>query len=359
VRVFAAQIVKEPAPAGATSPARRVSRSGTRAAGRRSSRRARGDCSIRMVRGSVTRFSRDERPGWRGARSHFILGFIPAFFRAEMATKDQVVTACCVLGSRATCSSPSTAPQRGRDRRHQRARARRPLAVQAHEPADRSTARSVGPPLKTIGQHRGHHYCEARGLRRHVGCLRPASHPVGSLGRGLAAFVERELRAHTGGGMLARGFARVRCPDCGFEGLVAFSCKASICPSCATRRMEDGADHLVRSVSRPSRCGSESSRSRAGCASSLHGIRPLPRACSTSSLRAVFAWQRKAARRLGATDPRTGGVTAVQRAGAGKSSCRRTACDRRPDRVGPPAAGRRGASAEGSRQGGLRRGERG
>lgn len=40
-----------------------------------------------------------------------------------------------------------------------------------------------------------------------------------------------------------RGFARVRCPDCGFERLVAFSCKTSICPSCATRRMEDGADH--------------------------------------------------------------------------------------------------------------------
>ena len=33
-------------------------------------------------------------------------------------------------------------------------------------------------------------------------------------------------------------------------------------------------------------------------------------------MRAVFAWQRKAARRLGAVDPRTGGVTAVQRAGS-------------------------------------------
>ncbi len=32
-------------------------------------------------------------------------------------------------------------------------------------------------------------------------------------------------------------------------------------------------------------------------------------------MRAVFAWQRKTARRLGAADPRTGGVTAVQRAG--------------------------------------------
>jgi Transposase zinc-binding domain len=61
-------------------------------------------------------------------------------------------------------------------------------------------------------------------------------------GRGLPAFVERELRAYLDCGILARGFARVRCPDCGFERLVAFSCKAHVCPSCATRRMEDGAE---------------------------------------------------------------------------------------------------------------------
>src|SRR6266498_4124540 len=36
-------------------------------------------------------------------------------------------------------------------------------------------------------------------------------------GRGLPTFVERELRAYLDCGILARGFARVRCPDCGFE----------------------------------------------------------------------------------------------------------------------------------------------
>ena len=67
-------------------------------------------------------------------------------------------------------------------------------------------------------------------------------------GRGLPAFVERELRAYLDCGILARGFARARCPDCGFERLVAFSCKAHVCPSCNARRMEDSAEHLVRNV---------------------------------------------------------------------------------------------------------------
>ncbi len=36
----------------------------------------------------------------------------------------------------------------------------------------------------------------------------------------LPSYVERELRAYLDCGILARGFARVRCPDCGFERLV-------------------------------------------------------------------------------------------------------------------------------------------
>jgi hypothetical protein len=64
-------------------------------------------------------------------------------------------------------------------------------------------------------------------------------------GRGLPAHVERDLRASLDCGILARGFARVRCPGCGFERLVAFSCKARSCPGCNARRMEDAADHLA------------------------------------------------------------------------------------------------------------------
>ena len=58
-----------------------------------------------------------------------------------------------------------------------------------------------------------------------------AAHDRSPSGRGLPGHVERDLRAYLDCGILARGFARVRCPDCGFERLVAFSCKARSCPS--------------------------------------------------------------------------------------------------------------------------------
>ncbi len=44
-------------------------------------------------------------------------------------------------------------------------------------------------------------------------------------GEGLPAFIERELREFLSCGVLARGFARFRCDECGHEILVAFSCK--------------------------------------------------------------------------------------------------------------------------------------
>jgi hypothetical protein len=52
------------------------------------------------------------------------------------------------------------------------------------------------------------------------------------------AFVERDLRAHLDCGIVARGLARVRRPDCGFERLAAFSCKSSVCPSHRVPRAE-------------------------------------------------------------------------------------------------------------------------
>ena len=65
----------------------------------------------------------------------------------------------------------------------------------------------------------------------------------------LPRFVERELRGYLACGILAHGFARVRCPACAEEKLVALSCKGrAICPSCTTRRMHDTAAHLVEDV---------------------------------------------------------------------------------------------------------------
>ena len=50
-------------------------------------------------------------------------------------------------------------------------------------------------------------------------------------------------------GILAHGFLRLRCCDCGHDKLVAFSCKRrGFCPSCGARRMAQTAAHLVDQV---------------------------------------------------------------------------------------------------------------
>ena len=51
-------------------------------------------------------------------------------------------------------------------------------------------------------------------------------------------FIEQELRAFLRCGVLAHGFLRVHCDDCGHDRLVAFSCKRrGFCPSCGGRRI--------------------------------------------------------------------------------------------------------------------------
>jgi hypothetical protein len=57
-------------------------------------------------------------------------------------------------------------------------------------------------------------------------------------GRNVPAFVERELRAYLKCGILAHGFVRIHCDACGFDRVVAFSCKGrAFCPSCGGRRI--------------------------------------------------------------------------------------------------------------------------
>jgi len=65
---------------------------------------------------------------------------------------------------------------------------------------------------------------------------------------GLPRFVERERREFLTCGVMARGFARVRCAGCAREILVAFSCKGHSCPSGCGRRMGALAAHLVDGV---------------------------------------------------------------------------------------------------------------
>ncbi len=67
--------------------------------------------------------------------------------------------------------------------------------------------------------------------------------------RPVPGFVEKEFRAFLDCGILAQGFLRLHCPECGQDRLLAFSCKARVwCPSCAGRRMADTAAHLVDRV---------------------------------------------------------------------------------------------------------------
>ncbi len=68
-------------------------------------------------------------------------------------------------------------------------------------------------------------------------------------GNGLPGYVEQEFRKYLQCGILAHGFARARCPECGHDFLVAFSCKGrGVCPSCNARRMAETAAHLVDHV---------------------------------------------------------------------------------------------------------------
>ena len=67
--------------------------------------------------------------------------------------------------------------------------------------------------------------------------------------RQLPSHVERELRAYVECGILAYGFMRVHCDDCGQSRAVAFSCKRrGFCPGCLGRRMADSAARLTDEV---------------------------------------------------------------------------------------------------------------
>jgi hypothetical protein len=68
-------------------------------------------------------------------------------------------------------------------------------------------------------------------------------------GANLPQFVKNKFDAFLACGILAHGFLRLRCGDCGHDKLVAFSCKRrGFCPSCGARRMAQTAAHLVNHV---------------------------------------------------------------------------------------------------------------
>jgi hypothetical protein len=71
-------------------------------------------------------------------------------------------------------------------------------------------------------------------------------------GDGIPQWVEDDFRAYLRCGILAHGFARIRCDACAAQRLVAFSCKGrGVCPSCNARRMVEVAAHLTDHVLPP------------------------------------------------------------------------------------------------------------
>src|SRR2546426_12786238 len=64
-------------------------------------------------------------------------------------------------------------------------------------------------------------------------------------GAPLPEFVEQEFRDFLTCGILAHGFARLRCTECALERLVPFSCKGrGVCPSRGGRRRTEVAGPL-------------------------------------------------------------------------------------------------------------------
>jgi hypothetical protein len=74
-------------------------------------------------------------------------------------------------------------------------------------------------------------------------------HARQSYARGLPHYVEQAFREYLTCGVFAHGFLRLHCDHCRRDLLVAFSCQGrGLCPSCASRRMANTAEHLVDRV---------------------------------------------------------------------------------------------------------------
>lgn len=135
-------------------------------------------------------------------------------------------------------------------------------------------------------------------------------------GNSVPDFVEDELRRFLECGSLAKGFARLKCEDCGHERLVPFSCKRrGICPSCSGRRMAERAANLVDFVMPyvPTRQWVLSLpfalRYRMAWD---HGLTRKVLRCYFKELDRFY---RKRARNKGVRKAKTGAVTIIQRAG--------------------------------------------
>ncbi len=129
------------------------------------------------------------------------------------------------------------------------------MPVQA-QPTRRKIRWSTQPPRPSAGPHvqpyrrrRPETSTLHRIVREHLETYLALAHEADPMGDPVPDHVEREFRSYLRCGILAHGFARARCATCGYDFLVAFSCKGrGVCPSCGAKRMAETAAHLVDHV---------------------------------------------------------------------------------------------------------------
>ena len=135
--------------------------------------------------------------------------------------------------------------------------------------------------------------------------------------RGIPGFAKAEVERYLGCGRLSEGFVRVLCRACGFDRLVAFSCKGrGLCPACGSRRMAETAALLVDELlpKAPYRQWVLTVPFRVRY---LLARKPeLVTVVLACFLRAVAAHLRRSAKRLGLPAGQVGSVSWIQRFGS-------------------------------------------
>jgi hypothetical protein len=135
-------------------------------------------------------------------------------------------------------------------------------------------------------------------------------------GEGYPLYVENELRRYIACASPQLGFARVKCKACGYERLLPFSCKnRGICPSCVGRRMSEEAAYLVDMVLPQSRYRQWTFTFPWPIRRLMARDYTLITAILNLVIRAIYAYQRRMARRAGHREAKCASVTFVQRFG--------------------------------------------
>jgi hypothetical protein len=180
---------------------------------------------------------------------------------------------------------------------------------------ERTPGAAAAPGLRAYRRRQPERTVLHRVVREHLGTVLDEARRRNEDGAGYPAFVEREFEKYLACGQLSQGFARLRCPSCGEERLVAFSCKGRMCPSCWARRAADTAADLVDRVL-------PEARYRQWVLSFPYGTRFLLAVDGafltqmlTAFLRLLFSDLRRRGRRLGIAAGQPGSVAFVQRFG--------------------------------------------